>query len=122
MLSALPGSSSGCTAVGSRTTVRSESVGAGNFTEARARFSSARQRPTQVDLYFIPRHRIAGVHLTLVATSPSGRTHREATKRSGTANGWRYYNARVPISEPGRWRFDATIGKDHGCFIATFAQ
>ncbi len=118
-----PSSSTCVTVNSSQRTVRSGSMAASDFVEARNQFKaqSKANKAAKVYLVFIPEHAGKNATLKVTVTSSQGKSKTVTSKNVGNANGWTYYGARVPVASPGVWQFKATVGSDTGCFRVSFA-
>ncbi len=122
VLKTLPGSSSSkCVAVGSRRDVRSGSLAAGNFAQARTQYRTIKNQelPT-VSLYVIPQSSKTMPTLKVKVTTASGSSTTVTSTSVGDADKWRYYNVQVPVAKPGTYHLHASAGANHGCFTVVF--
>jgi hypothetical protein len=125
VLQALPGSASAsCVTVGSGSTVRSTSLAAGDFAQARSDYRHQHPAPPQlptVTLQVIPEHpgSMPGVVVDVVPVG-QGQPRTVRSHVTNTAGDVQYYSAQVPIQAPGTYRLEMRSGSDHGCFEVTF--
>jgi hypothetical protein len=124
VLDSLPGNTSEkCVAVGKRTDVRSGSMAAGNFAQARQSFRSATgPDPATVHLYFVPEQSGASPTLTVTMTSPDGGKATVSSNQVETANTWSYYSVELPVPSSGTWMLHARAGTNRGCFKIRFGS
>ena len=103
--------SSTATPVGKERDVRSGSMGAGPFDEARASFSTKSKSSRKVDLYFIPTHakKLTGVTVT-AKNADTGAKLTKKSKTIGDADQWKF-------PEAGTWVLRAAAGQDEGCWV-----
>ena len=125
VLAAIPGAKSGCVAVQERADVRSQSLAAGNFQQARKEFK-AHEGPDAalVPLYVIPLNakKMSQLEVTMIPLSGTGKSRVVRTSSVGTANTWSFYSLRLPVSAHGTWRLMMSTGADRGCFEVAFTQ
>jgi hypothetical protein len=120
VLTSLPGSKkSTCVSTAGKRDVRSGSMGAGPFDQARKDYGKKRDGMPKdaVELYWIPRDsaKMPGLVLTGV-NSDTGKRISVHSKNVGDADMWRYYNTQVRLPDPGHWRLTARSGSQQGCF------
>ncbi|MGH3448556.1 MAG: hypothetical protein ACRDP4_13130, partial [Nocardioidaceae bacterium] len=127
VLNRLPGSAKAtCTPVGDRRDVRSGSVAAGNFVQARGAYKKAaahREVPT-VFMYVIPQHNKGLEHAT-VTMKPVDADGEARTVRSNDveqANVWKYFAFQLPVPAAGTWQLHMSSGDDRGCFEVNFTK
>lgn len=123
VLETLPGKAkAGCVDVGDMRDVRSGSMAAGNFVDARAQFSAS---PTAgIPFYFIPVETKGDPELTvdLERVDAPGSTKIRSSQIQ-TADEWQYYPVTITVPEAGTWRIKASAGTaSAGCWVATFAR
>lgn len=123
VIETLPGDAkAGCVDVGSERDVRSETMAAGNFMEARAQFAAS--PAADISMYFIPSD-VSGEPELVVEISKVGGPVADVVRTSSfqTADQWRYYPVRITISESGTWQLKATAGAGNiGCWVVDFGQ
>lgn len=121
VLAALPGDSSpGCVAVEDERDVRSGSMAAGNFVDARNQF--AESPDSAIPLYFIPEATEGDLELVVELEEVKGSAS-DVLRSSAlqTANQWRYFSVAAKIPKPGVWRITASAGKANaGCWEVRF--
>ncbi|MFD5213472.1 hypothetical protein [Microbacterium sp. NPDC058345] len=121
VLDRLPGEAgSGCVAVNDERDVRSGTMAAGNFAEARAQYSDSAE--SEMSFYFIPAALEGDPELVIRLTQVNGSGEKEIRSAAiETADEWRFYPVRFAIPEEGTWRIEATAGDENrGCWEATF--
>lgn len=121
VLKSLPGESgSECVKVDGERDVRSESMAAGNFKDARAHYSESPK--SEIPFYFIPSALEGDPELIvrIARTDGSGETEIKSS-RIETADEWRYYPVQLVIPADGTWRIEASAGKNNtGCWEVAF--
>ncbi|WP_448231842.1 hypothetical protein [Microbacterium lacticum] len=121
VLDSLPGeAASGCVTVGERRDVRSGTMAAGNFADARARFAADPSAP--VSLYVIPVDLNGDPALTMTLTRLGGEGSTTVeTAEFHTADEWRFYGVNVVVPGEGEWRIEASAGEaNQGCWEVDF--
>lgn len=120
VLARLPGSKkAGCVSVGDERDVRSGSMAAGNFADARKGF--AKDSKAAFTFYFIPATTAEDTTVSVTLARPDGSAAQTVeSKNYETADVVRYYPAALTVPEDGTWRITATAGKDKGCWDVTF--
>lgn len=123
VLESLPGEAkAGCVDVGSQRDVRSGSMAAGNFADARAQFSGSPS--AAIPFYFIPVDLKGDPELVVELKRLDGSGSDEVrSSQTQTADEWRYYPVMITIPAPGKWEFRASAGAaSSGCWVAAFAD
>lgn len=117
-----PASSTCVTPGNSQRTIRSGSLAASDFVEAKNQFKaqSKGNKTAKVYLVFIPEQASKNQTLKVTAVSPQGKSKTVTSKNVGDANGWTYYGAQLPVAGPGSWTFKASVGSNTGCFQVRF--
>lgn len=121
VLDSLPGDAQeGCTAVGDQRDVRSGTMAAGNFADARTQFAGSPESP--VPFYFIPVDLTGEPPLTVTLSRLDGEGSAQAeTSGFQTADEWRYYMVSVVIPSAGQWKIEAGAGDaNQGCWEVSF--
>lgn len=126
VLNSLPGkASSGCLAVGTNRDLRSGSIAAGNFVDARKKYASeanSKEQP-EVFLYVIPQHSKGLKKATaLVKPRGGGKTFTVTSKSVEQADVYSYFAFNIPIPASGKYELTMSSGKDTGCFVVSFAR
>lgn len=124
VLATLPGPIDGaCTQTDSRN-MRSGSLGAGDFVDARKVYKNGGtgSAAATVSLHVIPQNpgTLAGVTVTMTRERKPVLVHTYTSTTHETAGGVSYYVLTFPINEPGPWKLELSAGSDKGCFLATF--
>lgn len=123
VLDTLPGEEkSGCVEVGSQRDVRSGSMAAGNFADARALFSGS--PATALPFYFIPIDLSGDPELVVELKQLDGSaSDKIRSSQIQTADEWRYYPVMITIPNAGKWEIKASAGAaSSGCWVAAFAD
>jgi hypothetical protein len=120
VLTSLPGSKkSTCVSTAGKRDVRSGSMAAGPFDEARKVYGKkhAGMAKDEVQLYWIPSDssKMPGLVLTGV-NRDTGKRFTVHSSNVGDADEWRYYNTTLRLAQPGHWRLTARSASQKGCF------
>jgi hypothetical protein len=121
VLAALPGPTGrGCAVVGGRRDVRSGTMAAGNFQNARAAFANGSRR---LYLYAIPQH-ARDLRSVRVMIDPrgAGATTTYTSTSIEQAEPWQYFALTLPIPAAGAYRLTMVAGANQGCFDVTMAK
>jgi hypothetical protein len=122
VLKTLPGEAkSGCVDVGSQRDVRSGTMAAGNFADARTQFSGS---PTSaIPFYFIPADATGDPELVVKLKRLDGSGSGEIrSSQIQTADEWQYYPVMITIPSVGKWQIKASAGTaSSGCWVTDFS-
>lgn len=123
VLDSLPGKEdAGCVQVEDARDVRSETMAAGNFVDARAQFKESAK--SEIPFYFIPAALEDDAELVIRLTQVGGSGEDEI--RSSVvemADQWQYFPMRFAIPSAGTWRIEATAGANSsGCWEVAFVD
>ena len=121
VLDSLPGeASAGCVDVRDLRDVRSGSMAAGSFADARASFAESPE--STLPFYFIPADLVGDPELTIQLEQIGGTVSKEIKSSAiETADEWRFYPVALSIPEAGKWRITASAGEaNKGCWEVDF--
>jgi hypothetical protein len=126
VLNSLPGhASASCATVGTNSDIRSGSIAAGNFQEARKQYATdiKTTETPQLNLYVIPQNARGMRKLTVTVDPPgSGPNQTVTSNQVEEADQWRYFALVLPVRDPGAYQLSMTSGANHGCFDVTFSK
>lgn len=106
-----------CVAVGNERSVRSGSMAAGPFDEARASYKAGTPETQTLHFYFIPEQskKMPGITVTM-KHEDTGKVVTVRQKRWADADEFRFYDIETGLPRGGTWRITAVTGPDRGCW------